>query len=76
MEYKVLLRQKVRVYGDVFHVELRKYRMGYYQLVDVYGNCEHDRGIPYTSLDDAVRGFEGSCGVSVSDGMKEYLSSE
>lgn len=73
MTYSVLLRQKIKVYGDHFHVELRKYRSDYFQLVDIYANCEHDRGIPYQTLEDAIRGFEAACGVTVSDELKKYL---
>lgn len=73
MEYRVLLRRKIKVYGDLFHVELREYRPNYFQLVDIYENCEHDRGIPYQTLKDAIRGFEAACGVSVSDELKKYL---
>lgn len=73
MEYKALLRQKIKVYGDVFHVELRKYRPDYYQLVDLYTNCEHDRGCPYSTLTDAIRGFEAATGKRLTDELKEYL---
>lgn len=74
MEYKVLLGHKVKVYGDSFYVELRQYRPDYYQLVDVYSNCEHDRGIPYNNIEEAIRGFESVCGVVLTEEMKNYLS--
>lgn len=73
MEYRVLLRHRVKVYGDTFHVELREFRTDYFQLVDVFDRCEHDRGIPYDSLADAIRGFEAACGVVVSEELKKYL---
>ena len=73
MEYRVLLRHRVKVYGDTFHVELREFRTDYFQLVDVFDRCEHDRGIPYDTLEDAIRGFEAACGVTVSEEMKCYL---
>ena len=73
MTYSVLLRQKIKVYGDHFHVELRKYRPGYYQMVNIYANCEHDRGCPYQNLEDAIRGFEASTGMKLTDELKEYL---
>lgn len=41
--------------------------------MDIYENCEHDRGIPYHTLEDAIRGFEAACGVTVSEEMKCYL---
>jgi hypothetical protein len=73
MEYSVLLRRKIKVYGDHFHVELREYRPDYFQLVDIYENCEHDRGIPYHTLEDAIRGFEAATGKRLTDELKEYL---
>ena len=77
MKQKILLRQKVKVYGCIFHVELREnFRQddsSYYQLVDVFENCEHDRGIPYDTLDDAMRGFETACGRVLTEEMKDYL---
>lgn len=76
MTYSVLLREKVKVYGDHFHVELRKYRKGYYQLVDVYERCEHDRGCPYQALADAIRGFEAATGKQVTDELKAYLEEQ
>lgn len=76
MTYIVLLRSKVRVYGDNFHVELRKYRPDYLQLVDVFKNCEHDRGCPYNTIDDAIRGFEAATGKRLTDELKEYLKGE
>ena len=76
MEYSVLIREKIKVYGDHFHVELRKYRTDYYQLVDVYERCEHDRGCPYRTLADVVRGFEAATGKQVTDELKDYLSKQ
>lgn len=73
MEYRVLLRHRVKVYGDIFHVELREYRTDYFQLVNVYPGCEHDRGFPYKTLQGAIHGFEIACGVTVSEEMKAYL---
>lgn len=73
MEYRVLLRKKVQVHGDRFHVELRKYRLDYFLLVNVYDRCEHDRGIPYTTLTAALRSFEDACGVKLTKEMKVYL---
>lgn len=77
MEHSVLLRHRVKVYGDSFQVELRKHtnRDGgsWFHLVDIYEHCEHDRGIPYHTLDDAIRGFKAACGVTVSDELKAYL---
>lgn len=73
MTCSVLLRQKIKVYGDHFHVELRKYRPNYFQLVDIYENCEHDRGIPYQTLENAIRGFEAATGKRLTDELKEYL---
>ena len=74
MECKVLLRKKIKVYGTHFYVELRKYRQDYYQLVDIYENCEHDRGCPYNTLADAIRGFETATGFQLTDELKEYLA--
>ena len=73
MEYRVLLRHRVKVYGTTFQVELREFRSDYFQLVDVFDRCEHDRGIPYHTIEDAIRGFEAACGVTVSEEMKSYL---
>lgn len=73
IEYIILLRKTVKVYGDRFFVELRKYRSGYFQLVDVYANCEHDRGCPYETTSDAIRGFEAACGVTLTEDLKKYL---
>lgn len=73
MEYRVLLRHRVKVYGTTFQVELREFRPDYFQLVDVFDRCEHDRGIPYHTLEDAIRGFEAACGVTLSEEMKAYL---
>ena len=73
MVYSVLLKQKIRVYGDHFYVELRRYRSDYYQLVDVYKRCEHDRGCPYQTIHDAIRGFESATGKQVTDELKSFL---
>lgn len=77
MEYRVLLRQKIQVYGDSFHVELREHPKwdgtSWFHLVDIYEHCEHDRGIPYHTLEDAIRSFEGACGVVASNELKAYL---
>ena len=54
-------------------MELREFRPDYFQLVDVFDRCEHDRGIPYHTLEDAIRGFEAACGVALSEEMKAYL---
>lgn len=74
-DYKVLLRRKVVVYGAKFHIELRQKGDMYY-FVDVYENCEHDRGIPYETLCKALDAFESVCGVTLTDEMKEYLNHE
>lgn len=76
MEYRVLLKHKVKVHGERFQVELRKYRSDYYQLVNVYAQCEHDRGIPYTELSEAVQSFEDACGIRLSEQMKNYLKGQ
>lgn len=76
MEYRVLLRKKVQVHGDRSHVELREHRPDYFLLVNVYDRCEHDRGIPYTTLADAVHSFEDACGVKLTENMKLYLSEQ
>lgn len=77
MSYKTLLKKAVKVYGCFFCVELREHvragRPSYYQLVDVFENCEHDRGIPYDTLPDAIRGFEAATGCKLTEEMKQYL---
>lgn len=75
---KVILRSRIKVYGDWFTVELREYKdvcgNTYYQMVDVFENCEHDRGIPIDSLKEAVRCFEDAIGKILSDEYKNYLA--
>lgn len=77
MKSKTLLKKAVKVYGCFFCVELREYirtdRLSYYQMVDVFDNCEHDRGIPYDTLPDAIRGFEAATGCKLTEEMKQYL---
>ena len=77
MEYRILLKRKVKVYGDHFHVVLMEFPKwdgtSWFQLIDVYDRCEHDRGIPYDTLEDAIRGFEATTGVFVSEELKMYL---
>lgn len=77
MKSKTLLKKAVKVYGCFFCVELREHvragRPSYYQLVDVFDNCEHDRGIPYDALPDAIRGFEAATGCKLTEEMKKYL---
>ena len=80
MEYKVLLRQRIKVYGIEFHVELRQYPdadgAGWYQLMNVYDSCEDVCGIPYRTLKEAAAAFEGAVGRRLSCGMKQYLGLE
>ena len=73
IEYKVLLKKRIKAYGEHFHVELREYRPDYFQLVNVFSNCEHDRGTPYRTLEDGIYSFEDACGVSLTEEMKSYL---
>ena len=77
MEYRVLLRQKVKVYGDEFHVELHEFPKwdggSWFQLVNVYANCEHDRGIPYHTIEEAVGAFESATGRTLTEEVKSYL---
>ena len=77
MEYKTLLKKAVKVYGCFFYVELREHirtgRPSYYQLADIFENCEHDRGIPYDTLSDAIRGFEAATGCKLTEEMKKQL---
>ena len=77
MYYRILLKHRVKVYGDSFRVELREQPKwdgtSWFHLVNIYENCEHDRGIPYHTLEDAIRGFEAACGVVVSEELRAYL---
>ena len=77
MGYRVLLIQKVKVYGDEFQVELREFPKwdggSWFQLVNVYANCEHDRGIPYHTIEEAVRAFESATGRTLTEEVKCYL---
>ena len=77
MGYRVLLRQKIKVYGDELRVELREYPKwngeSWFQLVNVYEHCEHDRGIPYHSLEEAMHAFESATGYKLAEEMKCYL---
>ena len=73
--YKVLLREKVKVYGDEFTIELRKFENHnvFFELVNVYPTSEDIRGIPYDRLDEAIEAFEGAVGKKLTDEMKGYL---
>ena len=73
--YKVLLREKVKVYGDEFTIELRKFEKHnvFFELVNVFPTSEDIRGIPYDRLDEAIEAFEGAVGKKLTDEMKEYL---
>lgn len=62
MEHQVTAKGHTEVYGVEFTVELREHttldRRKYYLMTDVYGNCEHDRGIPYDNKDEAIEGLK------------------
>lgn len=34
---------------------------------------EHDRGCPYQTIHDAIRGFESATGKQVTDELKDFL---
>lgn len=62
MKDKVIAKGHTKVYDVDFDVELREITTlrgaKYYQMVDVYENCEHDRGIPYDDKKKAIEGFK------------------
>ena len=59
---KIIAKGHIRVYDVDFDVVLKEVTtlqgFKYYQMVDVYENCEHERGIPYTDKEDAINGLK------------------
>lgn len=76
MKDKVIAKGHTKVYDVDFDVELREITTldgrTYYQMVDVYHNCEHDRGIPCYDKEKSIEGFKKVIGKKFEESIIFY----